>query len=57
MNSEYWLKVCDEIGNKAYSEIKKTTKDDREKVLGRGFGGDKTLMMDDKIESIAFDTF
>ena len=57
MNTKYWLKVCDEIGKKVYSEIKKVTKDGREKVMGRGFGGDKTLLMDDKIESIAIDVF
>ncbi|MFH0711078.1 MAG: inositol monophosphatase family protein [Candidatus Aenigmatarchaeota archaeon] len=55
MNRGYWLKICEETGEKVQSEIKKLVKADVVKIVGKGIGGDKTLFIDDKIEKIVLE--
>ncbi len=58
MKTNYWLKICKEAGNKVFSEIKKyLKKKERKKVIRMGFGGDKTLLIDDITEKIILDCF
>lgn len=58
MDHEYWLKECQEIGDKLFTEIKKhLSKEERTKIVKVGFGGDKTLFLDDLAERIIFDHF
>jgi myo-inositol-1(or 4)-monophosphatase len=55
MNTEYWLNVCKDIGEKVFVGVKKQIgNDESKKVMGRGSGGDKTLLIDDISEKIVF---
>lgn len=55
MNSKFWLKTCKDIGKKVFNEFKK--RKPNTKVLKTGFGGDKTLSIDDKAEKIILNYF
>ncbi len=53
MDNEYWLNLCKSIGEKVFAEAQKyLKKDERKKIVGLGFGGDKTLFLDDLIEKL-----
>lgn len=58
MDTEYWLDLCKNIGDKVFIEIKKYLKsEDRKKVLKVGFGGDNTLLIDEVAEKIILENF
>jgi fructose-1,6-bisphosphatase/inositol monophosphatase family enzyme len=58
MDHEFWLKQCQEIGEKLFTEIKKHQgKDERQKILRTGFSGDKTSFLDDLTEKIILEHF
>jgi len=58
MDHEYWLKLCQDVGEKVFTEIKKHSgKDERKKILKIGFSGDKTLLLDDLAEKLIFNHF
>jgi len=58
MDNEYWLNLCKNIGEKAFAEAQKyLKKDERKKVVSLGYGGDKTLLLDDIIEKLIIDEF
>jgi len=55
MNTEYWLNVCKDIGEKVFIEVKNQIGNaESKKVMGKGSGGDKTLFIDDISEKIVF---
>jgi len=56
MDNEYWLNLCKNIGEKVFTEAQKyLKKDERKKVVSLGYGGDKTLLLDDIIEKLIID--
>lgn len=58
MDNEYWLNLCKDIGEKAFSEAQRyLKKDERKKVMSIGYGGDKTLFLDDVIEKLIINEF
>jgi len=58
MNNEKWLKLCKDIGEKVFVEAQKyLKKDERKKIVGLGYGGDKTLLLDDIIEKLIINEF
>ena len=53
MNPHFWLKTCKDIGKKVFTEFKKYQKTKSgTKILKIGFGGDKTLLIDNLVEKI-----
>ena len=58
MNSHFWLKTCKDIGEKVFTEFKKYQKrKDSTRVLRIGYGGDKTILIDDITEKIILNHF
>jgi fructose-1,6-bisphosphatase/inositol monophosphatase family enzyme len=58
MDTNYWLNLCKDIGEKVSVEVKKYLKKKiRKKILNVGAGGDKTMFIDDVAEKIIFDHF
>jgi len=58
MDTEYWLNLCKNVGEKVFVEAQKyLKKDERKKVVSHGYGGDKTLLLDDVIEKLIIDEF
>lgn len=58
MDNEYWLNLCKDVGEKVFTEAQKyLKKDERKKVVSLGYGGDKTLFLDDIIEKLIIDEF
>ena len=56
MDTEYWLNICKDIGEKIFAEIQKQVKiEENKKVMGIGSGGDKTMIIDDLAEKLVFD--
>ena len=55
MDTEYWLNVCKDIGEKVFVEMQKLVKvDENKKVMGIGSGGDKTMIIDDLAEKVVW---
>jgi myo-inositol-1(or 4)-monophosphatase len=55
MDTEYWLNVCKDIGEKVFAEIQKQVKiEENKKVMGIGYGGDKTMIIDDLAEKVVW---
>lgn len=58
MNPHFWLKTCRDIGKKVFKEFKKYQKrKSSTRVLKIGYGGDKTLLIDDLAEEIILKHF
>lgn len=58
MDTEYWLKLCKDIGDELFIEInKRLGTDERKKFLKIGFSGDNTLFLDDLAEKLIFNRF
>ncbi len=58
MDNEYWLDLCKDIGGRVFTESQKyLKKDERKRVVSLGYGGDKTLLLDDIIEKLIIDEF
>jgi myo-inositol-1(or 4)-monophosphatase len=53
MNDQYWLKLCKDIGEKVFDKVQEyLKKEERKKFMKYGYGGDKTLFLDDLIEKL-----
>jgi len=58
MDNQYWLNLCKDVGKKIFTEAQKyLKKDERKKVVSFGYGGDKTLLLDDIIEKLIINEF
>lgn len=58
MDTNYWLRVCREAGEKVFTEVNKILrKEERRKILKVGYSGDKTLLIDDIAEKTIFNHF
>ena len=58
MNTHFWLKTCKDIGEKVFTEFTKyNQKKESKEILKIGFGGDKTLLIDNLAEKIILNHF
>jgi len=58
MDTEFWLDVCKKTGKDVFNEVRKIlNKDDKRKVLKRGYSGDITLFIDDLAEKTILKNF
>lgn len=56
MDNKYWLNFCKDLGEKVFVKFQEyLKKEDRKKFVKYGYGGDKTLFLDDVIEKLIID--
>ncbi|MDI6826064.1 MAG: inositol monophosphatase family protein [Candidatus Aenigmarchaeota archaeon] len=56
MNKKHWLNFCKDVGEKVFVKVQEyLEKEERKKFVRYGYGGDKTLLLDEIIEKLIID--